>query len=107
MFAIFGASGASKAVQSPSGSIAADISATIQQAAPVVTGGSAPTDNDQPPTEDEEDRLIDKIGRMVEDNEKKPHHDIDDISPEEKQRQDELPRNPKKRMYEEPARDEL
>lgn len=107
MFAIFGASGAPKGLQSPSGSLAADISATIQQAVPVVTGGSVPTDNDQPPTEDEEDRLIDKIGKMVEDNEKKSHHDIDDISPEEKQRQDELPRNPKKRMYEEPARDEL
>ncbi|OJJ75672.1 hypothetical protein ASPBRDRAFT_168819 [Aspergillus brasiliensis CBS 101740] len=50
--------------------------------------------------ESEEDRLIDEIGAMVEENEKQEETNIDDISEEERQRQAELPRNPKKRMFE-------
>ncbi|KAF5864719.1 hypothetical protein ETB97_006564 [Aspergillus alliaceus] len=75
---------------------------------------------DQPSVVDtEQDRLIDHIGRMVEDSGEEVKEEltgmdeqqqekeeaieetnIDDISPEERQRQAELPRNPKKRMYE-------
>ncbi|KAE8386543.1 hypothetical protein BDV23DRAFT_175342 [Aspergillus alliaceus] len=58
---------------------------------------------DQPSVVDtEQDRLIDHIGRMVEDKKEEAIEEtnIDDISPEERQRQAELPRNPKKRMYE-------
>ncbi|KAJ6157714.1 hypothetical protein N7470_005306 [Penicillium chermesinum] len=106
-----GLSGASKEIQPSSRPIAVDISATIQQAATAVTAitsGNMPIDTDQPSKQDEADRLIDKIGRMVYDNEKQGHYDIDDLPPEEQQRQDELPRNPKKRMYEEESvRDEL
>lgn len=61
--------------------------------------------------ETEQDRMIDKIGRMAEEGNKQEETNVDDISPEERERQDEIPRNPKKRMYEanveEPARDEL
>jgi hypothetical protein len=50
--------------------------------------------------------VIDEIGRIVE--EAKEKGGIDDITPEERERQEALPRNTKKRMYEdEPVRDEL
>jgi hypothetical protein len=56
------------------------------------------------------DRVIDKIGDMVEQEQHKSV-DIDDVTPEERARQAELPRNTKKRMFEagmeEPVRDEL
>lgn len=57
---------------------------------------------DQIPVADEaeEDRLIDEIGKMVEESEEQEETNIDDISEEERQRQAELPRNPKKRMFE-------
>lgn len=45
------------------------------------------------------DRVIDDIGTMAEDSHKQETN-VDDISPEEIERQDEAPRNPKKRMYE-------
>lgn len=108
VLSVLGLSSASKSVQPSDSPIVGDISATIQQAATAVTSGSVHKGTEQEePSEDEQDRLIDKIGQMVEQNEKQGHHDIDDISLEEKQRQDELPRNSKKRMYEEPVRDEL
>ncbi|PYH68993.1 putative protein transport membrane glycoprotein Sec20 [Aspergillus vadensis CBS 113365] len=55
---------------------------------------------DQIPVADEaeEDRLIDEIGKMVEESEEQEETNIDDISEEERQRQAELPRNPKKRI---------
>lgn len=63
---------------------------------------------DQPSAEVDEDRLIDKIGRMVQGEDKHEEAGVDDISPEERQRREEIPRNTKKRMFEaEPARDEL
>ncbi|KAJ5220271.1 hypothetical protein N7468_009475 [Penicillium chermesinum] len=79
-----GLSGASKEIQPSSRPIAVDISATIQQAATAVTAitsGNMPIDTDQPSKQDEADRLIDKIGRMVYDNEKQGHYDIDDLPP--------------------------
>lgn len=113
VFAILGAVGISKGSNElASSSIASDISATIQQAASAVTGGPVPVGEaswgNEKPTEAEQDRIIDKIGRMVEDG-KWDGTNIDDISPEERERQDEIPRNPKKRMYEEEevVRDEL
>ncbi|GLI76927.1 protein transport protein sec20 [Penicillium ochrochloron] len=112
VFAALGAVGISKSSNElASSSIASDISATIQHAATAVTGGTVPSGDaawdHEKPTEDEQDRIIDKIGRMVEDG-KWDGTNIDDISPEEMERQDEVPRNPKKRMYEEEVvRDEL
>lgn len=105
VFALLGAVGILKGSNElvPS-SIASDISATIQQAATAVTSGPVPVgdaswDNEKS-TEAEQDRIIDKIGRMVEDG-KWDGTNIDDISPDERERQDKIPRNPKKRMYEE------
>jgi hypothetical protein len=113
VFALLGAVGILKGSNElASSSIASDISATIQQAATAVTSGPVPVgdaswDNEKH-TETEQDRIIDKIGRMVESG-KWDGTNIDDISPEERERQDEIPRNPKKRMYEEEevVRDEL
>jgi hypothetical protein len=112
VFAALSAVGTSKGSNElASSSIASDISATIQQAATAVTGGTVPSGDaawdHEKPAEYEQDRIIDKIGRMVEDG-KWDGTNIDDISPEEMERQDEVPRNPKKRMYEEEVvRDEL
>lgn len=53
------------------------------------------------------ERVIDEIGHMAEDGHKQETN-VDDISPEERARQDEMPRNPKKKMYEDGgAKDEL
>ncbi|KAJ5161169.1 hypothetical protein N7492_006561 [Penicillium capsulatum] len=112
VFAMLGVVGLSNtAVQSSPSPMASDISATLQEAASAVTGTAVPnadTSRDQPQAQEEEDRLIDKIGKMAEEeNNEKPA--IDDISPEEKARQDEMPRNTKKRMFEadKHAHDEL
>lgn len=92
---------------------AGDISATIQQRAAAISRGAVPTNTaaweDQPTAEAEENRIIDKIGRMVDGAGKHKGSSIDDISPEERQRQKEIPRNTKKRMFggEEQMRDEL
>lgn len=51
------------------------------------------------------DRMIDQIWDMAEST--KQETNVDDISPEERERQEETPRNPKKRMYEERSKDEL
>jgi hypothetical protein len=109
VFAIPGAVGISKGSNElAASSVASDISATIQHAAAGVTGSSGAGAGDhEKPTEAEQDRIIDKIGRMVEAG-KWDGTNIDDISPEEMERQDEIPRNTKKRMYEEQVvRDEL
>lgn len=54
------------------------------------------------------DRVIDDIGDMADRSKKHGETNVDDISPEERERQDEIPRNPKKRMYEaEVPKDEL
>lgn len=112
LFAVLGVAGLSnRSVQISSSPISSGISATIQETATLVTGTTVPTadtSRDHPSAEAEEDRLIDKIGKMAE-GEKDDGSAIDDISPEEKARQDEIPRNPKKRMFEaeEQAHDEL
>ncbi|KAJ5153354.1 uncharacterized protein N7482_009832 [Penicillium canariense] len=114
-FAVLGAAGLSREPSNDlaSSSIASEISATIQQTATAVTGGTVPSGDaawgNEKPTEAEQDRIIDKIGRMVDGEGKQGGTNIDDISPEEKQRQDGIPRNSKKRMFEaeEPVRDEL
>ncbi|KAJ5884900.1 hypothetical protein N7495_009410 [Penicillium taxi] len=98
-----------KSVQVSSSPVADGVYGTIQTTSTTVTVSSVPTNkavwedqpSDQPsdqPADDEEDRLIDKIG-----------HAIDDILPDEKESQDQNPRNPMKRMYEaeEPVNDEL
>lgn len=43
-------------------------------------------------------RVINEIGNMA--DSRKQETNVDDISPEERARQDEMPRNPKKKMYE-------
>lgn len=111
VFATLGAVGLTKgSTELSSSQSAGDISATIQQTAATISGGTVPPDSasweDQPSVEDE-DRIIDQIGKMVDEG-KQQGTNIDDISPEERQRQEELPRNTKKRMFEaEPVRDEL
>ncbi|KAJ5692574.1 hypothetical protein N7462_001997 [Penicillium macrosclerotiorum] len=96
--------------QLSSGTFGNGISAAIQETATAISGGTVPTGNTawdhESSTEAEEDRIIDEIGRMVESEGKK---DINDLSPEEMQQQEDIPRNPKKRMFEaeEPVRDEL
>lgn len=87
-----------------------DISAAIQQTATAATGGTVPSaipkrDIDTP-QQDEENRIIDKIGQMVE-NGQKEEPTVEPISPEEKARAEQMPRNTKKRMWEEDVRDEL
>lgn len=111
VFAALGAVGLTKgSTELSSSQAAAGVSATIQQTAAAISGGTVPTNGasgeDQPSSEDE-DRIIDQIGKMVDEGKQKGTN-IDDISPEERQRQAELPRNTKKRMFEaEPVRDEL
>ncbi|KAE8352100.1 hypothetical protein BDV28DRAFT_158163 [Aspergillus coremiiformis] len=121
MFTILGAIGlSSKSVQALPSAVPSD---TLAQEIPVSTPTTeAKVQNadgqpiwDQPVAETEEDRMIDHIGNMVEDNEREAKEEpreineqqeetdatnIDDLSPEERQRQAEIPRNPKKRMYE-------
>jgi hypothetical protein len=111
VLAMLGAVGISKGSNElASSSVASDITATIQQAATAVTGATVSSGDawdNETPDEAQQDRIIDKIGRMVEDG-KWDGTNIDDISAEEMERQDEIPRNPKKRMYEEQVvRDEL
>ncbi|OOQ81733.1 syntaxin [Penicillium brasilianum] len=111
VFAILGAVGISKGSNElASSSVASDITATIQQAATAVTRAAVSSGDawdNETPDEAQQDRIIDKIGRMVEDG-KWDGTNIDDIPAEEMERQDEIPRNPKKRMYEEQVvRDEL
>ncbi|RAL12285.1 putative protein transport membrane glycoprotein Sec20 [Aspergillus homomorphus CBS 101889] len=76
--------------------------AVVQKAEPTIQSAEQEAVWDQVPVTDEteEDRLIDQIGELVEEIEKQEETNIDDISEEERQRQAELPRNPKKRMFE-------
>ncbi|PWY70372.1 syntaxin [Aspergillus sclerotioniger CBS 115572] len=107
-FAILGTVGiTSKAVQA---SESATVVEYVPQETPIIEPKVEPNVQsadseavwDQVPVMDEaeEDRLIDEIGEMVEESEKQEETNIDDISEEERQRQAELPRNPKKRMFE-------
>lgn len=109
VFAALGAVGFTKGSTDLSSSQAAsDISANIQQTAAAISGASVPTNSAswEEPSAEDEDRMIDQIGRVV--DEGKQDSTIDDILAEERQRQAELPRNTKKRMFEaEPVRDEL
>ncbi|PYH47933.1 putative protein transport membrane glycoprotein Sec20 [Aspergillus saccharolyticus JOP 1030-1] len=85
----------------------------VQKVEPTIQSAGQEAVWDQVPVTDEteEDRLIDQIGELVDEIEQQEETNIDDISPEERQRQAELPRNPKKRMFEAPEvthqRDEL
>lgn len=88
-----------------------EVPVAFQETATAISGGAVPTQNaawdDQSSTESEQDRLIDEIGRMVHRENKHEETSIGDTS-EDTQRQGEIPRNTKKRMYEaEPVRDEL
>lgn len=114
-FATLGAVGlSSTAVQSASQSLSEDISTTLQQAATaVVTGTTASSSTvweQQPSAPTESDRVIDKIAEMVEETQEQGTN-VDDVTPEERERQAKLPRNTKKRMFErekeEALRDEL
>ncbi|KAE8309137.1 hypothetical protein BDV41DRAFT_567641 [Aspergillus transmontanensis] len=105
VFAILGAVGlSSKAVQpSPSAipgeSLAQEVPVpTLETEANVQTADGQASWDVPPVAEAKEDRMIDHIGNMVEDNEENEETNIDDISPEEKQRQAEIPRNTKKRI---------
>lgn len=114
LFAILGTAGVtSSAVQS---SQAADtvtaqetpvLAHETKRAVPDSGAGDTAWEREAAWEEADQDRMIDKIGRMTEED-KQEGTNIDDISPEERERQDEVRRNPKKRMYEEePIKDEL
>lgn len=115
LFVILGSAGiTSSAVQS---SLAADTFTTqeipalvheTQGTVPESGTGDTAWEREIVREEADQDRMIDKIGRMAEGGDKQEGTNIDGISPEERERQDEVPRNPKKRMYEEePTKDEL
>jgi hypothetical protein len=98
----------STAVQSSTDSLSGDISSVIHETATAVVGGTVTSTAawEEPSVPVDSDRVIDEIGRIVE--EAKEKGGIDDITLEERERQEALPRNTKKRMYEdEPVRDEL
>lgn len=112
VFTVFGAVGLSNGNVELPPSVDGDVSAKLQQTVATISGSTVPTQmatwDEQPSVEAKEDRLIDKIGRMVGSEDKYEGTILDDIPPEERQRQEEIPRNTKKRMYEaEPGRDEL
>ncbi|CAI7677783.1 unnamed protein product [Penicillium pancosmium] len=109
LFTVLGAVGLSRGSAEISASpIGSDISSAIQQTATAVTGGTVPRGTSEgdahTPQQDEEDRIIDKIGQMVEDGKQ---DEPEPISPEEIARAEQQPRNTKKRMWEEEIRDEL
>ncbi|CAP86050.1 hypothetical protein E8E15_008231 [Penicillium rubens] len=114
-FTTLGAAGLSTAaVESASQSLSADVSTAIHQMATAAATGTVSASSaaweQEPSAPIDSDRVIDKIGDMVEQEQHKSV-DIDDVTPEERARQAELPRNTKKRMFEagmeEPVRDEL
>ena len=111
MFTILGAIGLSRgSAEVSASSVTTDISATIQQTATAVTGGTVPSGvpdvGGQDAQQAEEDRVIDKIGQMVEESQQEDSG-VKPISPEEKAWAEQQPRNTKKRMWEEDVRDEL
>ncbi|KAJ5520496.1 hypothetical protein N7463_000949 [Penicillium fimorum] len=114
-FATLGAAGLSTtAVQSASQSPLGGVSTSVHQMATAAATGAVTASNaaweQEPSAPIDNNRVIDKIGDMVE-QEKQKGIDIDDVTPEERARQAELPRNTKKRMFEagmeDPVRDEL
>jgi len=115
IFAILGTvSITSSAVQSSqvadtnSAQEALELAQETKRAVPEGGAGDTAWERDAAREEADQDRMIDKIGRMVEEGDKQKGRNIDDILPEEREQQDEFPRNPKKRMYEEElAKDEL
>ncbi|KAJ5929996.1 hypothetical protein N7466_005489 [Penicillium verhagenii] len=112
VFAVFGVVGLTgkSSVELSSGSIAASISATIQEAAATATDGAVFENNNDQASQEEEDWLIDEIGKMVEDGKEQRDISLEEILAEERQHHDDTPRNPKKRMMEgerDVLRDEL
>ncbi|KAJ5154220.1 uncharacterized protein N7500_009659 [Penicillium coprophilum] len=114
-FATLGAAGLSTTtVQSSSPSLSDEVSTAIHQITTAAATGAVTTSSaaweQEPSAPIDSNRVIDKIGDMVE-HEKQQSIDIDDVTPEERARQAELPRNTKKRMFEagmeDPVRDEL
>ncbi|CAG7993477.1 unnamed protein product [Penicillium salamii] len=104
VFATLGTVGlSSTAVQSASESLSSGITSTIHETATAVVTGTTTSGSTawehEPSAPIDSDRVIDKIGKMVEED-NQGAHDIDDVTPEERARQEELPRNPKKRMFE-------
>lgn len=112
LFAILGTAGiTSSAVQSSQAADtvteAPELVHETKRAVPEGGAGDTAWERETSREEADQDRMIDDIGRMAEGDEQEGTN-IDDISPEERERQDEIPRNPKKRMYEEePVKDEL
>lgn len=86
---------------------------TIFPGEPLVTG-TGQYEEPSPPVQSDNETMIEQIGRMVDESTKQQEPtasyegtNVDDITPEERKRQEEMPRNPKKRMYEEEWKDEL
>jgi hypothetical protein len=85
VFAVLGAGGLSSTAVQPASSPLDDISTAIHESVTAVAStavtGSGVAENEKPSAPDDEDRMIDKIGKMAEESDR--------------------PRNTKKRMYEE------
>lgn len=75
---------------------------------PPVAGFSSEEKVSTPSSEPDTENMSEQIARMIDDREEEERQhlsdeatNVDDISPEERKRQEEMPRNPKKRMWEE------
>ncbi|EER25874.1 hypothetical protein D8B26_008193 [Coccidioides posadasii str. Silveira] len=118
MFAIFGlvglSGGAQKSVTSVQHSVTPGLSATsmatvIPSARTPAEAGSSESSQTAPAIPaTESESISEEIVKMVSEREKEEDQrrqsggtNVDDISPEERKRQEEMPRNPKKRMWEE------
>jgi len=74
-----------------------------QSAAYVNVGGKgAGWDQPEPPAQSTEGNVVEEIGEMAEESQERAISDtnVDNISDKERKRQEALPRNPKKRMFE-------
>ena len=116
-FAVFGAAGlTSKSLVQSAQSSAIENTLVQETPIPTLSHSTATAEDtaswDQASSSEEQqdsDRMIDQIGEMAE-KDSQEETNIKDISEEEKKRQDEIPRNPKKRIFEgtdENRRDEL
>jgi hypothetical protein len=94
-------------LSSASGTISTLASMTPSTTAPVADSGSGDV-WDRETTQPSSESLIEEIGAMAAEIQEQQQHDeedmgtnVDNISPEERRKQEQMPRNPKKRMHEE------
>ena len=71
----------------------------------MIVGAGGRGQGPAPPSGPDGESMVEKVGQMVDesnhpDSTQDQGTNLDDISPEERKAQEEMPRNPKKRMYE-------